>query len=155
MCPRRSTRSSTTSGAPSDPQPEDIGEPCSIEAAGIDRVTYVEIVGVVSRATAIDTFERGVGRQQRELPEPVPGDPTNMAMTGVRHGAGWVPTAGAIGPVTALSAVPDEATAQAALHEVLYLSYEQMCDLDAQRELHRTQMELIAARVSWLNDCEF
>jgi hypothetical protein len=66
-----------------------------------------------------------------------------------------VSTVGAIGPPTALSSVRREAADQEALHEVLYLSYSGMGDLDADRGLHRTQMELVAARVSLLNDCFF
>lgn len=66
---------------------------------------------------------------------------------------GWVPTVGAIGPPSALSAVPAEAAAQEALHGVLYLSYADMADQRAERGLTRAQMELVAARVSWLNDC--
>ncbi len=64
-----------------------------------------------------------------------------------------MPTVGAIGPVTALDAVPPEATAQAALHGALYLSYAEMADLAVVRGLTRAQLELVAARVSYLNDC--
>lgn len=127
----------------------------AIEAAGIDRATYVEIVGIVSRVVAIDTFDRGVGRGQRALPDPLGGAPTKVTVPDARRRAGWVPTVGAIGPPTALSSVPREAADQQALHAALYLSYQGMADLDADRGLHRTQMELVAARVSLLNDCFF
>lgn len=126
-----------------------------IEAAGIDRSTYVEIVGLVSRATAIDTFERGIGRRPRELPEPADGEPSRESAPEARRRAGWVSTVGAIGPPTALTSVPREAADQEALHGALYLSYSGMSDLDVDRGLHRTQMELVAARVSLLNDCFF
>ncbi len=35
------------------------------------------------------------------------------------------------------------------------LSYPDMADLNAERGLTRAQMELVAARVSYLNDCLF
>lgn len=127
----------------------------AIEANGIDRSTYVEIVGVVSRVTAIDTFERGIGCGSRSLPDVVDGAPSRARVPEARRRAGWVPTVGAIGPPTALSSVHRETADQEGLHGALYLSYSGMGDLDADRGLHRTQMELVAARVSLLNDCFF
>lgn len=127
----------------------------AIESAGIERTTYVEIVGIVSRVVAIDTFERGIGRGQRTLPEQVGGTPTRAVVPEARRRAGWVPTVGAIGPPSALTSVRREATDQERLHTALYLSYSGMADLDADRGLHRTQMELVASRVSLLNDCFF
>lgn len=126
-----------------------------VEANGIDRAAYVEIVGIVSRVMAIDTFDRGIGRQPRPTPDPVGGVPSRAPVPEARRRAGWVSTVGAIGPPTALSSVRREAADQAALHDVLYLPYSGMSDLDAERGLHRTQMELVAARVSLLNDCMF
>lgn len=125
------------------------------EAGGLDRATYVEVVGVVSRVVAIDTFERGVGRSTRTLPDAEPGEPSRRSVEGVRRRAGWVPTRGSIGPPTALDSVRAEADAQERLHGALYLSYSDMADLEAERWLSRPQMELIAARVSFLNECRF
>lgn len=127
----------------------------AIEAAGIDRLTYAEIVGIVSRVAAIDTFDRGIGRSARSLPDPVDGTPSREIVAEARRRAGWVPTVGAIGPPSALTSVRREAADQERLHGALYLSYGGMADLDADRGLHRTQMELVAARVSLLNDCFF
>ena len=126
-----------------------------LESLGLRRQRYVEIVGVVSRVLAVDTFERGIGRPLRKLPRPVDGTPSRHTVAGAKRRAGWVPTVGAISPPTALSAVSDEAVAQAELHRALYLSYEDMADLTAVRELTRAQMELVAARVSYLNDCRY
>lgn len=125
----------------------------AIEAAGIDRARYVEVVGIVSRVAAIDTFDRGLGRSARSLPDRVNGSPSCETVAEARRRAGWVPTVGAIGAVTALSSVRREAAEQEALHGALYLPYEGMADLDVDRGLHRTQMELVAARVSLLNSC--
>ena len=124
-----------------------------LESRGVSREQYVEIVGVVSRAIAIDTYDRGLGRELREVPAAGPGEPGRATVAAARRRAGWVPTVGPIGPPTALDAVPAEAAAQESLHAVLYLSYPEMADLHAQRGLTRAQMELVAARVSYLNDC--
>lgn len=126
-----------------------------LESRGLRREHFVEIVGVVSRGIAIDTYERGIGRTPRDLPTPRPGPPSGDVVAGARRRAGWVPTVGAIGPPTALDAVPPEADAQEALHGALYLSYAEMGDLHAASGLTRAQMELVAARVSYLNDCLF
>jgi alkylhydroperoxidase family enzyme len=126
-----------------------------LESDGLTRERYVEIVGVVSRAVAIDTYERGLGRPPRVIPVARPGAPSRSVVAAARRRAGWVPTVGAIGPPSALSVVADEAAAQEALHGALYLSYGDMADLHADRGLSRAQMELVAARVSYLNDCLF
>ena len=126
-----------------------------LESRDLRREHYVEIVGVVSRLVAIDTYERGIGRLPRGLPAARPGQPSRDVVAGARRRAGWVPTVGAIGPPTALDAVPTEAAAQEALHGALYLAYADMGDLHAVRGLTRAQMELVAARLSYLNDCLF
>lgn len=57
---------------------------------------------------------------------------------------GWLPTVGPAWPTNVLSAVPQEDPAMHQLHAVFYLATDLMGDLDAQRGLHRTQMELVA-----------
>jgi len=126
-----------------------------LEGRGLRREHYVEIVGVVSRIAAIDTYERGVGRAVRPTPDVRSGSPTREEVPAARRRAGWVATVGAIGPPTALGSVPAEAAAQEELHGALYLAYADMVDLHAARGLTRSQMELVAARVSHLNDCHF
>ena len=126
-----------------------------LESRGLARERYVEIVGVVGRVVAIDTYERGLARPPRDAPTDRPGEPSRSVVATARRRAGWVPTVGAIGPPSALSAVAAEATAQEVLHGALYLSYADMVDLQAERGLTRAQMELVAARVSYLNDCLF
>jgi len=126
-----------------------------LESDGLPRERYVEVVGVVSRVAAIDTYELGLGRSPRDVPTARPGEPDRTVDATARRRAGWVPTVGAIGPPSALSAVTAEATEQEALHGALYLTYADMADLRTERGLSRAQMELVAARVSYLNDCLF
>ena len=114
---------------------------------------YIEIVGVVSRAVAVDTFHRAIGSPLPRLPEPVAGDPTGINDPAARSGPAWVPMVGGASIVGALSAVPPEAEAQEDMHGPLYLTYQQMQDLEFVRGLSRPQMELVAARTSAINEC--
>lgn len=123
------------------------------EGVGIHH--FVEVLGVVARTTAIDTTLRGLGAPERSLPAPREGVPTDAIDRTARQRSAFVPTVGAAGPTTALNAIPAEATHQERLSEVLYLSYEEMLDFDIRRDLHRTQIELVAARTSSVNECVY
>ncbi|OMQ15215.1 hypothetical protein A7K94_0211080 [Modestobacter sp. VKM Ac-2676] len=114
---------------------------------------YVEVVGVVSRLAAVDSYVRGVGSAEEPLPDPEPGEPAREHNGQVRWRNAFVPTDPEDGARFALSAVPAEEEARDRLHAQLYLSTEQMADLAYQDVLSRAQMELLAARVSLLNDC--
>jgi len=114
---------------------------------------YVELVGVVARASAVDSFHRSLGATEPTLPEPQAGEPTGEQDLAARPGAAWVPMVGGASIVQALSAVPSEAEAQEDMHGPLYLTYGQMQDLQFVRGLARPQMELVAARTSALNEC--
>ena len=76
-----------------------------LEAGGLTRERYVEIIGVVIRTVAIDTLalDRGVGRPPRALPTTVVGMPIEARVLESRQRAGWVPTVGAISPPSALT----------------------------------------------------
>lgn len=126
-----------------------------LEQRGIPVTTYVEVVGLVARLQAIDTFAFAVGAAPATLPEPLAGPPTGKIATDASIMGGWVPTVGPASPPSALSLLPDEHEAMHDLHGVFYLSVEGMADLDADRGLHRTQMELVASRTSLLNECFF
>lgn len=126
-----------------------------LEQSGVPAATYVEVLGLVSRLTAVDTFSFALGLDPVELPEPADDEPTGNLATDAVIDGGWVPTVGRAFPPTALSLVPDEHEAMLDLHSVFYLAIADMGDLDADRGLHRTQMELVAARTSLLNECFF
>ena len=121
---------------------------------GLDHPHYVELAGVVSRLAAIDAFHRALGIQLAPLPPPRPGEPTlEPPPRQPAPGRGFVPMVGGASIVGALSLAPEEMAAQRDLHGPLYLSYEDMGQFDYQGGLHRTQMELVAARTSALNEC--
>ena len=114
---------------------------------------FVEIVGIVSRLAAADEFMRALGSAPQELPQPQPGDPSRETPPTARPGRAWVPMVGPASITMALSLVPAEAAAQKEIHGPLYMSYEQMSDYGFRRTLDRAQMELVAARVSAINEC--
>lgn len=114
---------------------------------------YVELVGVVSRTSAVDAFHRAVGSPLPAFPEPKAGSPNGDDDPLASLGPAWVPMVGGASIVGALSAVPSEAEAQEDMHGPLYLTYDEMQDLEFERGLSRPQMELVAARTSALNEC--
>ncbi len=116
---------------------------------------YVEILGLVARLQAVDTFCFGIGVDLPELPDPIDGPPTGEESDSARVLGGWVPTVGPASPPNALTLIPSEDRAMHDLHGAFYLSVKGMADLDADRGLHRTQMEFVAARTSLLNECFF
>ncbi len=163
---RRASRHLDTAGVLSDPATE-AARRVAVEAAsiravdlerwadgGLDGFAYVELVGIVSRLTAIDVASFGLGIDERPLPDPLPGEPTRDKPADAEVTTGWVPTVGPANAPACMSAVPPEVDAMFDVHGVLYLSLEQMGDLDIERDgIHRTQMELAAGRTSWLNEC--
>jgi hypothetical protein len=123
-------------------------------AQGLDPLSYVELVGIVSRITALDVAAFGIGRRPATLRDPLPGDPGRVPAEGAEVTTGWVPTVGPASAPSSLSAVPAEKEAMFDLHGMLYLPLEEMLDVGAARDgLTRPQLELVAARTSALNEC--
>lgn len=122
---------------------------------GLDRLAYVELVSVVARVVAIDAYLYGLGLPLVPLPEPLPGEPDPVIDESAVISTGWVPTVGPAKATASLSALPREAAMAEALSDALYLTYAGVADLkhDPQRPLTRPQMELVASRTSWLNEC--
>jgi hypothetical protein len=114
---------------------------------------YVEILGVVSRITAIDAFHRMLGLSVPDLPPAQPGE-AGGAPPEVEQGPTWIPAGRFPTPPLVLSAVPDEVDAQNDLSDVLYMTVEEMADPDwSRRGMHRAQAELAASAVSHGNEC--
>ncbi len=122
--------------------------------AGLDGFAYVELVGIVARLAAIDVASLGLGVDERPLPSALPGEPSRIKPEEAAITTGWAPTIGPAGAPGCLSAVPAELDAMFDVHNILYLSMVEMADLDIVRDgVHRAQMEVTAARTSWLNEC--
>lgn len=122
-------------------------------AGGLDYERFVELVGVVSRLVAMDTFRHALGLPPEPLPEPVPGEPSGKVASQARRDRAWVPMVGAAGVTQALSLVPSENTELERFHGPMYLTFDQMSDPAFARGLTRPQMELVAARTSVVNEC--
>ena len=143
--------------------------------SGLSETEYVEIVGVVSIATALDTLARALGIPHRTLPRPVAGAPSRRRPANARRGLAWVATlepedaAGAdpnpYGDKTpdlvanihrGMSVVPAEVAAFFELDDAIYLPQFALKDFATEyRAIDHAQMELIAARVSLINRCRY
>lgn len=140
-------------------------------AAGLPETEYVEIVSLIAHLTAIDTFGRALGLPLHPLPAPEPGEPSRYRPVEARVTDAWVPTivwaeAGPneadffVGPAAnirrALTLVPDEARSFFALGGRQYLTPTERRDFDGKhRAISNVQVELLAARVSAINQCTY
>lgn len=138
--------------------------------SGLQEGAYVELVGVVTMLAGLDAFARALGIPPFPLPEPRPGDPSGYRPQGTREGIAWVPILlpeEATGPeahlyegepfvpniMRALSLVPDEVRALRRLSHAHYVPEGKLQDTSYGRAIDRLQMELVASRVSALNEC--
>ena len=140
-------------------------------ATGIDEGQFVEIVSIVAHITAIDTFAKGLGVPLRNLPEPKDTTPTGYRPAEARQHEAWVPNIAwdefgpneadfFVGPEAnirrALTLVPNEARQFFDLVTNQYYSREQMLDLTQEyRAISHLQTELLASRISAINQCTY
>ena len=140
-------------------------------AGGLTETEYVEIVGVTCSTVSVDTFARAMGLPAPDLPTPEPGEPSRVCPAGVKPGDAWVPWIGP-GDATgdeadlyahgasnirrALTSVPGEQRGFFELAHAQYLDGAQIQDVGTNyRAITRPQIELIAGRVSALNQCVY
>jgi hypothetical protein len=137
----------------------------------IDNGSFVELVSIVAHITALDTFARGIGSEAWPLPAARPGSPTRYRPGAARLHDAWVPTISwqEHGPAEAdyfqglpanikmaLTLVPDEARSFFDLVAHQYLPGPAMRDFaNEYRAITHAQIELIAGRVSALNQCTY
>lgn len=138
------------------------GAPATTSRDWVDEVVaqlgeqaYVEIVGIVARVVAIDTFTRLLGEPPQAFLGPTSGAPEpESPPTKARKGKAWVNMAGFPVPPNVLSLVPSEQRATNLTETTLYMTGPQMEDSDITIDgLHRTQIELVATTVSHGNEC--
>ena len=144
-------------------------------AGGIAETDYIEIVGVIAHCLCIDTFTDALGIARHLLPDPIEGEPSRERPAGAVKDTAWLPTVPpenadekllAIYPRNigdapnaphvrrAMSLVPAEAISFFALNDVQYLPPEAMWNLPVNpRSISKSQVELVASRVSSLNGC--
>jgi hypothetical protein len=140
------------------------------QADGLGDAHYVELVGVVATVVSIDAFCRGLGVPLHSLPEPRAGEPTRRRPPGALPETAWVPMiveSRATGEeadlygtdrtgnvLRALSLVPEEVRGLKDLSAAHYFAPHEMMDLRrGLGGLDRLQVELLAGRVSALNEC--
>lgn len=130
---------------------------------------YVELVGVIVAITSIDFFHRGLGLPVEPLPAPVSGEPSHYRPTQAKLEDAYVPMCptkvtgaesdlwqGRTGNVVrALSLVPDAVRQLKELSSAHYLDMKDVPNPSANggRAISRAQIELLAGRVSALNEC--
>ena len=132
---------------------------------------YVELLGVTVLSISVDRFHRALGLPLPALPAPTAGEPSRYRPAGARLDGAWVPMlparaatgaeadlyggGGAPNVIRALSLVPDCVRFMRKLSSVMYVPIHQLTDLDADpgRAIDRAQIELIASRVSAVNEC--
>ncbi|MBT4206707.1 MAG: hypothetical protein HOI01_11045 [Proteobacteria bacterium] len=144
-----------------------------IISEGLSVEQYVEVVGLVGRAVAIDTFCRALGFPMNALDAPRPGEPSSMRPKTATVQHAWVPTiptgkqggtdaAALYGDAdfvanifSALSLVPKEASLVMQMGQVQYVGADDFMNFEFRRseQFSRAQLELVAARISALNNC--
>jgi hypothetical protein len=142
-----------------------------LQDEGIDDACYVEMMSVVNQVLVMDNFCVALGIPLTEIPDSLPGLPScARPASAIKEGAfvAWIPAAEK-GPDSdlfksrlvanmyrAMSLVPDAVRASESLMVAHYVPYKKVpiyTDADHDRALGKSQMELVAARVSYLNDC--
>ena len=133
---------------------------------GMNAESYVEVLGVSVIVISIDAFHMALGFPLEPLPAPRPGEPSRVRPAPIVESDAWVPVLSARatgsllaipGPapfvLRALSLVPSEVLAWSKVSDAQYLSAPEMREFGKIRELDRSQIELVAGRVSALNEC--
>lgn len=143
-----------------------------LAAQGVTDAHYIELVGIVVSVFSMDELHRGLGIDLLPLPEPLSGKPRHDRPTGLRSKVAWVPMMTLEGSkntpnqdlfegmpiapnvIAALSLVPDGVRRLADLSRSYYVPQHQVPNPTFHgRALDRMQIELIAGRVSALNEC--
>ncbi len=138
---------------------------------GLTNEHYVELTGIVVAVFSIDEFNRALGIPPEAFPTAVTGNPSHYRPEHLSNDTGFVPMIpvnGAVGNegdlwptgrsanvVRALTLVPNALRDWFSLASAQYLSLAGMGNLirDDNRSINRMQMELIAGRVSAINQC--
>jgi hypothetical protein len=143
----------------------------SVVAGGLREPAYVELVAVLAMVTGVDFFCRSLGLATFPLPEPSSGAPSHYLPPSAKPGVAWVamiapedasgleadmypPSPLIPNIVRALSLVPDAVRTLWRSSDAHYLPVADIGNPSARpAALDRMQTELIAARVSALNEC--
>jgi hypothetical protein len=141
------------------------------EAAGLSDGHYVELLGVVVAVVSVDEFHYSMGLPLEPLPAPEPGEPTHVRPEGLVPDVAWVPMLDAANTaepesdlfpggrtgnvIRAMSLVPEAVRLLKTLSKAHYVPIATVGNPASNhgRALSRSQIELIAGRVSAMNEC--
>ena len=141
------------------------------DAHGLSEEQYVELVGVAVTVFSIDEFNRALGLPLEPLPEPQAGEPDHYRPPLAERGTGYVAMLGtgatsgkeadlwaagrSVNVLRALSLVPDAVRSWRGVSDAQYLPLKKMMDFGGEtgRAINRMQVELVAGRVSSINEC--
>ena len=125
---------------------------------GLAPIAYVELVGIVAVAAAVDGFYRAIGQPRPALPSTTAGSASGSHPPVEAAMLNWVPVAvpadRVAAVVQALSATPDDFEQVKVLAAAQYIPFDEMGDLAWNRgTLARSDMELVASRLSRAREC--
>lgn len=139
--------------------------------SGLNEGQYVELLGIVVMVFSIDEFHRAIGASLEPLPQPGPGSPDNYRPPNLESATGYVPMIPGDGNsgkeadlwhkgrtgnvIRAMSLVPNAVRDLMLLSDVQYIDHGEMMAFrpEAGRAIDRMQIELVAGRVSAMNEC--
>lgn len=143
-----------------------------LSEAGLSNGHYVEALGIMVAIRSMDQTCRGLGVPLHSVPGPLAGEPSRATPAPLVEGEAFVPmlarqqpdapdadlwpaaaAAGIPNVARALSLVPDAVRDWFALSDAQYIPAGKFGAVTEGRNLSRPQIELIAGRVSALNDC--
>lgn len=117
---------------------------------GLQPEAYVELASVVASVVIVDTFAQGVGLPPPALPEPVAGAPSFERSDDVVDAGAYLPLAreGRAHILRSLGLVPSAS-------ELFFRTFNPSYYMRPKQEfaLARPQVELVASRVSAVNEC--
>jgi hypothetical protein len=126
------------------------------QIAALGDAEYAELVAVTATIVAIDVYSRAVGDPPYDLPAPVDGPPARVRPEGMGDVGAWIPMAEEklmANVSRALTLVPRTNTTWRSFVTDAYSRGPEMLELTWDRALSRPQIELIASRVSQLQEC--
>jgi len=152
--------------SPDAPATEAAAHWLAVDAGGLTRTTveelvgpqmdiwqYLEVVGIVGRLANVDFYARGLGASLPALPEVADEDPTGRRVGMAAVTDGWVPMTQPSRAPFVLDALPEEGDALRDIHEPMYMELAELSNSSFHDTLTRVQIEWIAARSSYLNEC--
>ncbi len=144
----------------------------SIATEGVSDGHYIELLGIVVAVISIDTFHKALGVAPEQLPAPQPGEPSGYRPPGAKPRGAWIDSiapldlspaeadlyggASQTGNVlSAMSLVPSSVRLLNLLGEAQYLKATDVPNPNTNggRAINRMQIELLAGRVSSINQC--